>query len=227
MRTRWRPTSRHGSGKRCQRCAKWWRGQRHEAGGGPIRHHGLGSYVPVKSALAAGLLVLVLAAPACSQPATTPSAGKPAVLNGKPNPPRPSLADAIRVARDLGPAGAATQVNLNFTLKTRQKARLDALLASGRTASPDEYAAEFGPDPTQVNAAIAQLQQFGFAPSGEPGSQLIAVDGPAPNAAALLRLRTGNYLEPDGSTFYAALAAPRLTGPLAAVGAELAGLDRY
>jgi len=52
------------------------------------------------------LLVLVLAAPACSQPATTPSAGKPAVLNGKPNPPRPSLADAIRVARDLGPAGA-------------------------------------------------------------------------------------------------------------------------
>ena len=85
----------------------------------------------MRSALAAGLLVLVLAAPACSQPATTQSAGKPAVLNGKPNPPRPSLADAIRVARDLGPAGATTQVNLNFTLKTRQKARLDALLASG------------------------------------------------------------------------------------------------
>src|SRR6266481_5483410 len=195
MRTRWRPTSRQGSGRRFQRCAKWWRGQRHEAGGGPIRHHGLGSYVPVKSALAAGLLVLVLAAPACSQPATTPSAGKPAVLNGKPNPPRPSLADAIRAARDLGPAGASTQVNLNFTLKIRQKARLDALLASGRTVSPDEYAAEFGPDP----------------------AQLIAVDGPAPNAVALLGTEIDNYRQPDGSTFYAALAAPRLMGPLAAV----------
>ena len=86
----------------------------------------------MRSGLAAGLLVLALAAPACSQPATTQSSGKHAVLNGKPSAPRPSLADAIRVARDLGPAGATTQVNLNFSLKTRQKARLDALLAAGR-----------------------------------------------------------------------------------------------
>src|SRR4029077_16871560 len=113
--------------------------------GGHIGRHSLGSYVPVKSALAAGLLVLALAAPACSQPATTPPAGKPAVLNGKPSAPRPSLADAIRVARNLGPAGATTQVNLNFTLKTRQQARLDALLAAGGSVSPGEYAAEFGP----------------------------------------------------------------------------------
>src|SRR5260370_31588665 len=123
MRTRWRQTSRRGSGRRCPRCTRWWPGPPHEAAGlacaevvctfrGPIRHHCLGSYVPVRSALATGLLVLVLAAPACSQPATTPSAGKPAVLNGKPNPPRPSLADAIRAARDLAPAGAAPQLHL-------------------------------------------------------------------------------------------------------------------
>src|SRR5258708_30481163 len=116
MRTRWRPTSRHGFGRRCQRCAKWWRGQRHEAGGGPIRHHCLGSYVPVRSALAAGLLVLVLAAPVCSQPATTPSAGKPAVLNGKPNPPLPTLSAAIPVAHDLGPASATTPTSLHSSL---------------------------------------------------------------------------------------------------------------
>jgi len=181
----------------------------------------------VRSGLAAALLVMAMAAPACSQPATNPSAGKPAVLNGKPSAPRPSLADAIRVARDLGPAGATTQVNLNFSLKTRQKARLDALLASGRTVSPDEYAAEFGPDPTQVNAAIAQLREFGFEPSWEPGSQLIAVDGPAPNAAALLGVEIDTYREPDGSTFYAALATPNLTGPLATVVADVAGLDSY
>src|SRR5205085_3057221 len=97
---------------------------------GDIRYHCLGSYVPVKSTLAATLLLLALAAPACSQPAATQPAGKPAVLNGKPSPPRPSLADAIRVARDLGPAGPTTQVDLNFSLRTRQKERLDALLAS-------------------------------------------------------------------------------------------------
>ena len=181
----------------------------------------------MRSGLAVGLLVLALAAPACSQPATSPSAGPPAVLNGKPNPPRPSLADAIRVSHDLGPAGTNTQVNLNFTLKTRQAARLDALVASGRTVSPDEYAAVFGPDPTQVTAAIAQLRQFGFEPSWEAGSQLIAVDGPAPNAAALLGVQIDNYRAPDGSTFYAALATPRLSGPLAAVVAEVAGLDSY
>ena len=181
----------------------------------------------MKSALAAGLLVLALAAPACSQPATTPSASKEAVLNGKPSAPRPSLADAIRAARNLGPAGATTQVNLNFTLKTRQQARLDALLAAGRTVSPGEYAAEFGPDPTQVNAAMAQLRGYGFEPIWEPGSQLIAIDGPAPNAVALLGVPIDNYRQPDGSTFYAALSTPRLTGPLAAVVADVAGLDSY
>ena len=181
----------------------------------------------MRSGLAAGLLVLALAAPACSQPATTQSSGKHAVLNGKPSAPRPSLADAIRVARDLGPAGATTQVNLNFSLKTRQKARLNALLAAGRTVSPAEYAAEFGPDLAQVNAAIAQLRESGFEPSWEPGSQLIAVDGPAPSAAALLGVEIDSYRQPDGSTFYAALAAPRLSGPLAAVVSDVAGLDSY
>ena len=181
----------------------------------------------MKSALAAALLVLALAAPTCSQPPATTSMGSPSVLNGKPEPPRPTLEAAIRVARDLGPAGATTQVNLNFTLKTRQKARLDALLASGRTVSPDEYAANFGPDPAQVDAAIAQLREFGFEPTWTPGSQLIAVDGPAPNAAALLGVEIDNYRQPDGSTFYAALSTPNLSGPLGAVVAEVAGLDSY
>jgi len=181
----------------------------------------------VRTALAAALLVLALAAPACSQPASTPSAGKPAVLNGMPSAARPSLADAMRVARDLGPAGPATQVDLSFSLKTRQKERLAALLAAGRTVSPDEYAAEFGPDPMQVNAALAQLRELGFDPSWEPGSQLIGVDGPAPRAAALLGVEIDNYREPDGSTFYAALATPNLTGPLAMVVADVAGLDSY
>jgi subtilase family serine protease len=74
---------------------------------------------------------------------------------------------------------------------------------------------------------MTQLRQCGFEPAWEPGSQLIAVDGPAPNAVALLGIEIDNYREPDGSTFYAALATPRLTGALAAVVAEVAGLDSY
>ena len=109
----------------------------------------------MRSGLAAGLLVLALAAPACSQPATTPSSGKHAVLNGKPSAPRPSLADAIRVARDLGPAGATTQVNLNFSLKTRQKARLDALLAAGHPLT--NLADGFGKNPGASEVIVVSI----------------------------------------------------------------------
>src|SRR5262249_8459605 len=134
---------------------------------------------------------------------------------------------AIRAARDLGPAGPTTEVNLNFTLKTRQQARLDALLGAGETVSPVQYAADFGPDPALVNAAAAQLHQFGFDPSSEAGSRLLAVGGPAPTAAALLGVQIDSYRQPDGSTFYAAVAPPSLTGPLGAVVASVAGLDSY
>ncbi|HET7466186.1 MAG TPA: S53 family peptidase [Candidatus Dormibacteraeota bacterium] len=177
---------------------------------------------------AAALAALVLAGSACSsQQSSGATTQRPAVLNGKPSPAPPTLAEAIRAARDLGPAGTATQVSLNFTLKTRQQARLDALLAAGQTVSAEQYAAEFGPDPALVGAALAQLRQSGFDPGWEAGSQLITVDGPAPAAIALLGVEIDNYRQADGSTFYAATATPKLTGPLAAVVASIAGLDSY
>jgi hypothetical protein len=179
---------------------------------------------------AAVVLLLALAGSACgSQPGSAGSAASApgSVLNGKPAAPPPTLADAIRAARDLGPAGASTQVSLNLTLKTRDQARLSALLAAGRTVSPAAYAAEFGPDPVLVAAALDQLRGSGLTPSWEAGSQLIAVDGPAPAAARLLGIAIENYRQADGATFYATLDAPRLTGPLAMVVAGVTGLDSY
>jgi subtilase family serine protease len=175
----------------------------------------------------AALLVLALAGPACSQQAGTAGQAPASVLNGKPTAPPPPLASAIRAARNLGPAGSSTQVSLNFTLKTRDQGRLSALLAAGRTVSPEQYAAEFGPDPVLVGPALRQLQQFGFSPTWQPGSQLIEVDGPAPAAEALLGVEIDNYREANGAIFYASLDTPKLTGPLATVVAGVAGLDSY
>ena len=181
----------------------------------------------MKLARAAAAVLLVALGAACTQPSASTGPAPSAVLNGKPAAAPPTLADAIRAARDLGRAGASTRVSLNFTLKMRDQARLSALLAAGRTVSPAEYAADFGPDPVLVAGALRQLQRFGLTPSWESGSQLIAADGPAPAADALLGIAIDNYRQADGSTFYASLDSPALTGPLAAVVASVAGLDSY
>src|SRR5512135_1319602 len=91
--------------------------------------------------------------------------------------PPPTLAQAIQRSADLGPARSDTTVYLSFGLRTRQPARLAALIASGRTVSPAAYTAEFGPDPTAVAPAVAALQAAGFRASWQPGSGVIGADG--------------------------------------------------
>ena len=124
--------------------------------------------------------------------------------------PAPTLAAAIRHATDLGPAGVATTVSLSFGLKVRNAGRLAALIASGRTLTPEAYASEFSPDPTVVQGAVAALQRTGFRASWRIGFGVIAVDGPAPLASALLRIGIESYRSADGMTFYASLEEPRI-----------------
>jgi kumamolisin len=137
------------------------------------------------------------------------------------------LAAAIRNAVPLGPAGETTTVSLSFALKVRDPARLAKLIASGQTVTPAAFAAEFGPDPAAVQAAVAWLQQLGFSTSWRAGSSLIAADGPAPLAAALLQVDIDNFRRVDGTTFYAALGPPRIPPLLAAAASSVSGLDSY
>ena len=174
----------------------------------------------------AALLAAVLLASACGTPAATPGDAHGSVAD-KPSAPPPPLAKAIRAAADLGPAGATTEVNLDFTLKARQADRLARLLASGGTVTPAQYAAEFGPDPALVNEAIQQLRASGLDASWTPGSELLTADGPAPAAASLLEVQINTYRQADGSTFYASLDSPRLSGALASAVASVEGLDSY
>ena len=155
--------------------------------------------------LTAFLALLAVAGVACSSaaPVATPSA-RPSAWPAQAQRPLPALADAIRSAVDLGVAGPATTVSLNFNLTRREPA-----------------------DPALIPAAVAYAEHGGLASRWHTGSSLIAADGPAPAVDALLGVQIDNYRLPDGSTFYATTRSPRLPGPIAAVAAGVTGLDDY
>jgi len=177
--------------------------------------------------LAYGLAILALAA--CETPSPNPpQQALPDTRTVVPvQKPPPTLANAIRTATDLGPAGNGTGVSLSFSLKARNQQELDRLLANGAVVSPAEYASRFGPDPAGVERAIAALRAAGFQATWPAQSSLIAADGPAPAAAALLGVDIETYRLPNGSTFYASVDQPVLPPALAAVATNVSGLDNY
>jgi kumamolisin len=167
-------------------------------------------------------LALILLS-ACQSPLTTGTRQAQAAI---PKPP-PTLATAIRRASDLGPADRATTVHLSFGLKVRNPDELTALLASGKTVSPAEYATRYGPDPALVRRAMAALDTAVLHAAWQSPSSLIAADGPAPAAATFLKVNIESYQLPDGTRFYATLDQPQLPSELAAVTSNVSGLDDY
>ncbi|HKB18445.1 MAG TPA: S53 family peptidase [Candidatus Dormibacteraeota bacterium] len=160
----------------------------------------------------------------CQSPQATPV--RPAAQAPIPKPP-PTLATAIQRAAHLGPADRTTTVFLSFGLIARNQDQLAALVGSGRTVSPAEYAARFGPDPLLVRQAVWEVNAAGLQATWQPPSSVIAADGPAPAAASLLGVDIESYRLPDGATFYATLEQPHLPPSLSAVTSNVSGLDDY
>jgi subtilase family serine protease len=174
-----------------------------------------------------GVLAAILIGCACS---STAGGGTPARVSESPaqaNPLAPPLAQAIRTSAHLGPASSDTEVFLNLSLRTRQSGGLAALVASGKTVTPAEYEAQFGPDPALVQPALRYLDTAALQATWQPGSALIEADGPAPAVAAMLRVDIEGYRLADGMTFYASQDTPVLASPLAAVVTGVTGLDDY
>ncbi len=127
------------------------------------------------------LLIVLAAAWACGNPqANIPRNAVNAIAK-----PPPTLLNAIKRSTDLGPAGPGTSVNLDFGLRAPR------------------------PDAAMVQRAVQVLNDAGLRSSWHAPSSLILADGPAPAASALLGVQIENYRMPDGTTFYAALQAPR------------------
>src|SRR6266404_5693282 len=168
--------------------------------------------------------LVLLVAPACSPP---PSARRIHMGTSNLSSPTPLLATAISHATHLGKAGPATEVDLSLGLKVRRPDELAELRASGQTVTPDQYAAEFGPDPAGVQAALRTLTSGGLHATWRPGSGLIAAAGPAPAVAAVFTIDIEDYRLANGTTFYASLDTPRLPAEVAAVVTSVTGLDNF
>ena len=172
----------------------------------------------------AAIAVILIALSACAS--ASPASPQQAARQLIPKPP-PTLAIAVAHAARLGPAGESTSVALSFGLKVRHPDQLAAILASGQTVSPADYAARFGPDETLVGRAVTALSVAGLHAAWQPPSGVIAADGPAPAAAALLHVDIESYRLANGTTFYASLDEPQLPPVLAAVANGVSGLDDY
>src|SRR2546421_2176273 len=182
----------------------------------------LGSFLPVNVRLVVPIgLCLIVAFSACES-ARTGSSQQSGTQRPIPKPP-PTLATAIGRSVDLGPADGSTTVHLSLGLKVRNEDLLGRLIASGRTLTPDAYAADFGPDPALVARALKALDAAGLETSWLGPSNLIAADGPAPAAAALLAIALESYRLPDGTTFFADRDQPRLPPARAAVVTNVRG----
>jgi kumamolisin len=176
--------------------------------------------VRLLGALAA--LVIVVAV-ACTGPQPARSSTVSKVLS----PPAPLLATAIMQAQHLGPARDGTHVDLSLALKGRDPNGLARLVGSGQTVTPQQYAAQFGPDPAKVQAALRELTAGGIRATWTPGSSLIAAGGPAPAVATFFAIDIENYRLASGITFYASLDTPRLPTAIAAVVSSVTGLDDF
>ena len=165
----------------------------------------------------------VVVAASCSSPQSTP----PAPVSQHLSSPTPLLKTAIAHAAHLGRAGTATQVDLSLGLKARSPDQLAKLIASGQTVTPEQYAAEFGPDPVKVQAALGALTSVGLHAEWRIGSALIAAAGPAPAVAALFLVDIESYRLSNGTTFYASLDAPTIPPAIGAVVSSVTGLDNY
>jgi kumamolisin len=186
--------------------------------------------VKFRWAAGVGLIVLfVTSVPACNpSPQPSPLRGEGVISSRQiANKPPVPLATAIKEAVDLGPADSATTVYLSFGLKVRHAAERAALVASGKTVSPDEYAARFELDPPSVLQAVARLRAAGLRASWGSGSSVIAADAPAPLAASLLGIGIDNYRMADGKTFYASLDQPNIPALLSDVADNVSGVDSY
>lgn len=168
--------------------------------------------------------LVILVAAACS-----PQPGSRSTHAGAGNisPVTPLLSTAISQATHLGPAGLKTQVDLSLGLNVRHPGQLAKLIASGQTVTPDQYAAQFGPDPAAVKAAVRSLTSAGLLATWNPGSALIAVAGPAPLVDTIFKVDIEEYRLANGTTFYASLDTPLLPPEVAAVATSVTGLDNF
>jgi kumamolisin len=128
-------------------------------------------------------------------------------------------------ARRLGPLNADVALRLQLGLADKRGADLDRLIAAGKTVSPARFERLFLPSDGAVSRAVAALTAYGLKSTWTAGSEVVGVDGTAGAVERAFEVQLDRYERPDGSTYYAPTAPPRLGGPFRGVVSEVSGLD--
>lgn len=139
----------------------------------------------------------------------------------------PLLSLAIAHGRDLGPLDPNAVLHLTLGLLGRDPAGLDAVLGSGRSLSPQQLAADFGPDPVAVASVQSVLTGAGLTSLWTPGAATLAAQGPASAVSQLFGVAIDNRVGPDGAQFYAPAHAPAVPAALQPEVDAVTGLDDY
>jgi hypothetical protein len=107
-------------------------------------------------------------------------------------------------------------MSVTLTLRSRDQAGLNALLANGGRVTPAQWAASYGPSPARVAAARRALAQGGIASTWQPGDVSLTVTAPAGRLERFFHVAVDNFAPRNGTAFYApteALSVPRQLPP--------------
>lgn len=176
-------------------------------------------------------LVGLLGLAACTSqlPSTHPGARR-SPQSGAQTTPSSGLAPlevAIRDSRDLGPMPRAQQMSFDVTLAGRDPNGLQSALVSGAELTASQFAAQFGPDPARVAAALHVLASAGLTAHWTSGSVLLTASGSAAAVERFLGVGIHRFVSPDGTPFFASLSAPTIPRQLAGAVIAVTGLDDY
>jgi kumamolisin len=139
----------------------------------------------------------------------------------------PSLSVAVHEASDVGPLPEKAPVTFTLTLRERDAAGLQALLARGGTTTAAQWISDYGPEATGVARVRRLIAQAGLSSTWEPGDALLSVSGPAGSVEHFLHLSIDRFVLPGSTHFYAALGQPEVAKTIASMVTAVSGLNDY
>ncbi len=184
---------------------------------------------PRRRTLAAGLAAVILLAGAAGAGMAAGAGGstKPSDAAVTSEIGAMSLADAIRASTAVGPVPAGQVIDLTLALRTRRVAQLEGMILANRRVTPSRYLQTFGPSPSELGLAIAELRNAGLRVTAPAGRQILSVTGSAKRIESAFGVRLEDYAPKGGVRFFAPMGRPVLKGAVARVVSSVVGLDDH
>ena len=192
---------------------------------------------PSRAVTAASAALMLLAASCAASrlpssaersPATAPAATAPPAAAGRAAAGGlPALNIAEREARDLGPVSPNMAVSVTLTLRGRDPAGLQSLVARGKRVTPATFAATYGPSPEVVSQLRHILARAGISSQWLSGEVSLSAGAPAADIERFFHVGVHNFLLSGNTRFYAPLREPRVPAAIARSVLAVTGLDNY